>query len=194
MDSKGDGLAQLRIKIGGLLTKHGLHLLEGNSSRRNACYWLCIIYFWATVFIFTTLQAELLWELQQDLDVAGGLLHCLRRSGQMLLQSSVCKSLLLLSRQSLPVEGLTVEMTALYVATGEEAGTAVWEHTRNQKQEQHEPHGVRNSLIVSSGDEQRTRTLATATWRNSIFQGATSLLGLGLVTPKALETQAAKGA
>lgn len=77
---------------------------------------------------------------------------------------------------------------------GEEAGTAVWEHTRNQKQEQHEPHGVRNSLIVSSGDEQRTRTLATATWRNSIFQGATSLLGLGLVTPKALETQAAKGA
>lgn len=123
-------------------------------------------------------HSELLWELQQDLDVAGGLLHCLSHSGQVLLQSSACKSLLLLSRQSLPADGLTVEMTALYVATGEEAGTAVWEHIRNQEQEQHEPHGVRKNVIVSPGDEQRTKALATAMQRNSIFQGLQVCLGL----------------
>lgn len=167
--------------------------IRGDSSRRNASYRLCIIYFWATVFIFTILQAELLWELQQDLGVVGGLLHCLSHSSEVLLQSSACRSLLLLSRQSLQVLRLTVEMTALDVATGQEARTAVWEHIRNQEQEQHEPQGVRN-VIVSPGDEQRTTTLATTTWRNSIFQGATSLFGLGLVTPKALGTQAAKGA
>lgn len=146
------------------------------------------------MLIFTTLQAELHGELQQDLDVAGGLLHCLSHSGQVLLQSSAGKSLLLLSRQSLPVEGLTSEMATLHVATGEEAGAVVGEHIRNQEQEQHEPQGVRNSMIVSPRDEQSTRTLAAAMWRNSIFQGATSLPGLGLVTPKALGTQAAKGA
>lgn len=77
------------------------------------------------MFIFTTLQAELHGELQQDLDVVGGLLHCLSHSGQVILQSSACKSLLLLSRQSLLFEGLTSEMTTLYVATGKEAGTVV---------------------------------------------------------------------
>lgn len=145
------------------------------------------------LFIFTILQAELLWELQQDLDVAGGLLHCLSHSSEVVLQSSACKLLLVLIRHSLLVETGTVEKTALHVTTGEEAGTAVWEHIRNQEQEQYEPQGVRNNAIVPPGDEQRT-TLATATWRYRIFQGATSLLGLGLVTLKALGSWAAKGA
>lgn len=188
-------VCQLRIKIGGLLRcKAWASPIREDSSRRNASYWMRIIYFWATVFIFTILQAELLWELQQDLGVVGGLLQCLSHSGEVLLQSNACRSLLLLSRQSLLVQRRTVEMTVLYVATEEEAGTAVWEHIRNQEQEQHEPQGVRNNVTVSPGDEQSTTTVATTVWRNSIFQGAISLLGLGLVTPKALGTQAAKGA
>lgn len=126
------------------------------------------------LFIFTILQAELLWELQQDLDVAGGLLHCLSHSSEVVLQSSACKLLLVLSRHSLLVETGTVEKTALHVTTGEEAGTAVWEHIRNQEQEQYEPQGVRNNVIVPPGDEQRT-TLATANMEIQNFPGGYKL-------------------
>lgn len=36
--------------------------VRGDSSERNSGYDLCVIYFWATVFISTTLRAELHWE------------------------------------------------------------------------------------------------------------------------------------
>lgn len=186
---------QPRIKTGGLLRyKARTSPIRGDSSRRNACYQLRVIYFWALCLFsplcklsYTESCSKTLMWWEGCCTVPATVVKCCCRV-------VLPKSLLLLSTESLTAEGLTSEMTELYVATGEEAGTALWEHIRNQEQKQHEPQGVRNDVIVAPGDEQRTRTLPTATWRNSIFQGAASLLGLGLVPPKALETRAAKGA